>query len=49
VALRIDARNLFNHPWFGAPGTTFGSSTFGQITSTYNTPRTIQVGGRITF
>jgi hypothetical protein len=26
-----------------------GSSTFGKITSTYNTPRTIQVGGRISF
>jgi hypothetical protein len=49
VALRIDARNLFNHPWFGGPNTTLGSATFGQIRSTYNTPRTIQVGGRITF
>jgi hypothetical protein len=49
VALRIDARNLFNHPWFAAPSTTLGSSTFGKITSTYNTPRTIQVGGRISF
>jgi hypothetical protein len=49
VALRIDARNVFNHPWFGAPNTTLGTSTFGTITSTYNTPRTIQVGGRISF
>ena len=49
VALRIDARNVFNHPWFAAPSTTLGSSTFGKITSTYNTPRAIQVGGRITF
>lgn len=49
VALRIDAENLFNHPWFAAPNTTLGSATFGQITSTYNTPRTIQVGGRISF
>ena len=49
VALRIDAENLFNHPWFAAPDTTLGDTNFGQITSTYNTPRTIQVGGRISF
>jgi len=48
-AFRAEAQNIFNHPWFALPNTTLGSSTFGQITSDYNTPRKIQLGGRITF
>ncbi|MGA2672782.1 MAG: TonB-dependent receptor [Terracidiphilus sp.] len=48
-AFRAEVQNLFNHPWFALPNTTLGSSTFGQITSDYNTPRQIQLGGRITF
>jgi hypothetical protein len=49
IAFRAEAQNIFNHPWFALPNTTLGSSTFGQITSDYNTPRKIQMGGRITF
>ena len=48
-AFRAEAQNIFNHPWFALPNTTLGSSTFGQITSDYNSPRKIQLGGRITF
>ena len=48
-AFRAQAQNLFNHPWFALPNTTLGSSTFGQISSLYNSPRQIQLGGRITF
>ena len=48
-AFRAQAQNVFNHPWFALPNTTLGSSTFGQITSDYNTPRQIQIGGRISF
>jgi hypothetical protein len=32
--LRVDAFDLFNHPNYGQPGRTFGSSSFGTITST---------------
>jgi len=49
VAFRAEVQNILNHPWFALPNTTLGSSTFGQITSDYNTPRQIQIGGRITF
>jgi hypothetical protein len=48
-AFRAEAENVFNHPWFALPNTTLGSSTFGQITSTYNNARSLQLGGRITF
>ncbi len=52
VTFRAEVQNVFNHPWFALPNTTLGSATsatFGQITSDYNTPRNIQIGGRITF
>lgn len=49
VTFRADAKNVFNHPWFALPNTTLGSSTFGQITSTYNSARSLQLGGRISF
>jgi hypothetical protein len=48
-AFRAEVQNIFNHPWFALPNTTLGTSTFGQITSDYNTPRRIQLGGRISF
>jgi hypothetical protein len=49
LTFRAEADNLFNHPWFALPNTVLGSATFGQITSTYNQPRSLQLGGRITF
>ena len=49
VTFRAEVQNLFNHPWFALPNTTLGSGTFGQISSTYNNARAIQIGGRITF
>jgi hypothetical protein len=30
---RFEAFNLFNHPQFGNPNTTFGNAAFGQISS----------------
>jgi Carboxypeptidase regulatory-like domain/TonB dependent receptor-like, beta-barrel/TonB-dependent Receptor Plug Domain len=50
VAFQVRAEffNIFNHPEFLEPDTNISSSTFGQVTSTYD-PRIIQFGGRITF
>jgi hypothetical protein len=48
-AFRAEAENVFNHPWFALANTTLGSSTFGHITSTYNSARSLQIGGRVTF
>jgi Carboxypeptidase regulatory-like domain len=49
--LRGEAFNLLNHPSFGNPSATFGSSTFGNITSLAgaNPTRTLQVMGRLSF
>jgi hypothetical protein len=56
---RVDAFNLTNTPAFGLPGTTYGSSSFGVITSTLGSgvgnvngvggPRVLQAGVKITF
>jgi hypothetical protein len=49
VMFRADFFNVFNHPQFANPGTTFGSGTFGQITGTSVNPRIIQLALRINF
>jgi hypothetical protein len=49
VMFRADFFNVFNHPQFSNPGTTFGSGTFGQITSTSVNPRIIQLALRFNF
>jgi hypothetical protein len=56
---RFDAFNLTNTPAFGLPGSTVGSSSFGQITSTLGSgvgnvngvggPRVLQAAAKITF
>lgn len=38
--------NLLNTPQFGAPNTSLGSQTFGQITSQANQPRLVQVAAK---
>jgi len=44
----VDFFNIFNSAQFGAPNWSIGSSTFGEITTTYD-PRIIQLAVRITF
>jgi hypothetical protein len=46
---RTEFFNLFNHPQFGPPGNSFGSSNFGQVTQQINNPRLIQFAGKIIF
>jgi len=48
VQLRGEFFNALNHTNLGLPGITFGSSTFGVISSS-GSPRQIQVGARIGF
>ncbi len=47
------ASNAFNHPNYGSPGTTLGTSSFGIISSLQSAegaaPRSLQMSGRITF
>src|SRR2546423_2778148 len=48
--LRTDFFNIFNHPSFRQPSTvSIGSPTFGQITSTVNPARLIQLGAQYSF
>ena len=44
VDFRADFMNELNHTVFNAPNTTPTSTTFGQITSAVDVPRTIQFG-----
>jgi hypothetical protein len=48
--IRLDALNVMNHPIWGAPGSTVNNTTtFGIITSQANSPRELQLSGKITF
>ncbi len=45
---RAEAFNVLNHVTYSAPTISSGSS-FGKITSQYNTPRTLQFGGKVSW
>jgi hypothetical protein len=46
---RAEGLNAFNTPQFSAPNTSFGSSSFGYITSQQNFPRQLQLALRFSF
>ena len=46
---RLEAFNVLNKVQFGLPGTQFGSSSFGVISSQYNLPRNVQVALKLHF
>jgi hypothetical protein len=48
LQVRLEAFNVFNTVNFNNPSATFGTSTFGRITSA-QPMRRIQVGARLTF
>jgi hypothetical protein len=47
--LEGDFYNLTNHTQFGGIGTTFGSATFGQVSTQANTSRDVQLTAKILF
>jgi hypothetical protein len=49
VQFRTEFFNIFNHPQFGPPANSYGSATFGQITSQVNNPRLIQFALKVLF
>jgi hypothetical protein len=46
---RVEAFNLFNRVQFGAPNGQLGTGTFGWIQAQANSPRILQIAGRLTF
>lgn len=46
---RIEGSNAFNHPVFADPSSSFGSSSFGQITGVKGESRRIQLGMKYYF
>jgi hypothetical protein len=49
LEIRAEVFNLANHPIWGSPGTTVGTSTFGVISSTIVDSREFQGGLKYTF
>jgi hypothetical protein len=47
--LRLEAQNALNHPVFGTPDTSVDDPNFGIISYTSNSPRQVQLGGKVTF
>jgi hypothetical protein len=49
IEFRGEFFNLFNRPQFGPPNTSYGSNTFGVVSSTVGNPRLIQLGLKFGF
>jgi hypothetical protein len=47
--LRLEAENALNHPVFGTPDTSVDDPNFGVINYTSNSPRQVQLGGKLNF
>ena len=47
--LRLEAENALNHPVFGTPDTSVDDPNFGVVGYTSNSPRQVQLGGKVTF
>jgi hypothetical protein len=47
--MRLEAENALNHPVFGDPDVSLDDSSFGEITSTANNPRQVQLSVKIKF
>jgi outer membrane receptor protein involved in Fe transport len=49
VEFRADFLNLFNHPQFGSLSTFTGDERYGQATGVVTSPRSVQMGLKVTF
>jgi len=49
LEIRLEAKNVFNHPVFGTPNTSVDDPSFGQISYTSVGPRELQLGFKFNF
>ena len=49
LSLRLECYNVFNHVQWSFPNTDFASSTFGQVATQLNGPRTYQAALRVIY
>jgi hypothetical protein len=49
LQFRAEFFNVFNRVQFGYPGQALGSSSFGVITTQYNSPRLVQFALKLAF
>jgi outer membrane receptor protein involved in Fe transport len=49
VEFRVEVFNLTNTPSFGTPATAIDTATAGRVTSTFSTPRQMQLGLKFNF
>ena len=49
LQFRVEVYNLFNKVNYGNPNASFGSASFGRITTAAGAMRQIQMGGKLLF
>jgi hypothetical protein len=49
LQFRAEMFDMFNHPQFGPPGNSYGSGSFGIVSSQINNPRLVQFGLKLYF
>ncbi|MBV6432671.1 MAG: hypothetical protein IANPNBLG_02813 [Bryobacteraceae bacterium] len=49
LQFRSEFFNIFNHPWFARPDSSFGNASFGTVNTVLNNPRQVQFALKLIF